>query len=321
MIDAADRFGVLAVASRSGFDESVHLGAGVALGPDGGAVAGIGSPDVVVYPRSCLKPLQAHAMLAAGLELDDRQLALACASHDGSPAHLDVVRSILERYGLTEAYLDNTPSRPTDPAARNAARLAGVGPSSLQQNCSGKHAAMLATCVVNGWPTDGYRQADHPVQVAIVAGIEALGCAVAHIGVDGCGAPTHAFALVQLAGAFSRLAASDGTVADAMRRHPELVAGPTRDVTRWMQAVPGLVAKDGAAGVFAAAGDGRAVAFKVADGSNEARRAVVAAGLRAAGIAVDDVAGDVVDELRVPVLGHGEPVGEIRALEWLPCSS
>lgn len=318
----AGALGPLAVAERSGLEESIHLGVGVALGPDGAAKAIVGAPDLVVYPRSCLKPLQAHAMVVAGLALDDRQLALACASHDGSPAHLAVVREILDRYGLAESDLDNTPSRPTDLRARRAARRAGTPPSSLQQNCSGKHAAMLATCVVNGWPTADYRQPDHPVQALITAGIGELGCTIDHIGVDGCGAPTHAFAVVELARAFARLAVADAAVTRAMRAHPVLVAGPTRDVTRWMQAIPGLTAKDGADGVFAAAlPDGRAVAFKVADGSNDARRAVGAAGLRAAGIDVDRLAPDVVAETSVAVFGHGEPVGHVRALEWSRCSS
>ena len=146
----------------------------VAIDPGGAVRASIGDPDLVVYPRSCLKPMQAHAMVAAGLELDDRQLAVACASHDGSPAHLDVVRSILERYDLAESDLRNTPARPYGAAARTAARNAGIEPSALQQNCSGKHAAMLATCRVNGWSIDDYLDQHHPVQTAITNGVEGL---------------------------------------------------------------------------------------------------------------------------------------------------
>ncbi len=312
----------IAVAVRSGLEESLHHGAGMALGADGVPVASIGDPDLVVYPRSCLKPLQAEAMLAVGLDLDERQLAIACASHDGAPEHLAVVREILDRYDLTEADLDNTPARPSGSDAREEARRAGVAPSSLQQNCSGKHAAMLATCRVNGWPIAGYRRLDHPVQLAINAGLAAQGCVVSHVGIDGCGAPTHAFPLRQLALAFARLSVADGAVARAMRGHPALVAGPARDVTRWMVAVPGLLAKDGAAGVFAAAtADGRSVAFKIADGSNEARQAVVAAALRAMGVDVDTIAPEAVAGAAVPVLGHGRPVGDLRPLEWTTWSS
>ncbi len=316
------RLSPIAVATRSGLEESVHHGAGVAVGSDGAVVASIGDADLVVYPRSCLKPMQAHAMLGVGLELDEAQLAVACASHDGSTAHLDMVRSILDRYGLDESDLANTPARPAGAAARAAAREAGVEPSPLQQNCSGKHAAMLATCRVNGWSIEGYLDRDHPVQVAIATGIESLGAVVRHVGVDGCGAPTPALSLRDLAEAFTLLARPDTPIVRAMTRHPEMVAGPTRDVTLWMQAVPTLVAKEGAAGVMAAGlADGRALAFKVADGSDAARQAVVAEALRAVGVDIDDMAPATVERVAVPVLGHGRPVGRIHALEWLRCSS
>jgi len=311
----------IAVADRSGLDESIHHGAGVALrGVD--VVATVGDPDLVVYPRSCLKPLQAAAMVALGLDVPDDQLAVACASHDGADLHLRTVRRLLADHGLTDADLDNTPSRPFGAGARSAARRAGVEPSSLQQNCSGKHAAMLAACVVNGWPTAGYVDPGHPLQQAITAHLETLGCAVTHIGVDGCGAPTHAFALRDLATAFAHVARSDSQVARAMRAHPVLVAGEDRDVTAWIRSLPGLIAKEGAAGVMAAGlPDGRGVAFKIADGSDVARRAVTPEALRAAGVDVDTLAADAVNAARVPVLGHGREVGVVRALNWSTCSS
>ena len=310
----------IAVTTRSGLEESVHHGAGVAIDVDGAARASVGDPDLVVYPRSCLKPVQAQAMLGAGLELDDRQLAIACASHDGSPEHLDAVRSILERYDLVESDLQNTPARPYGAVARTAARIAGTEPSPLQQNCSGKHAAMLATCRVNGRSIDDYLDPHHPVQATITSGVEALGAVVHHVGIDGCGAPTHALPLRDLAVAFARLATPGSAVARAMTTHPELVGGPTRDVTVWMRAVPTLVAKEGAAGVMAAGlADGRAVAFKVADGSASCRQAVVAEALRAAGLETDVTS--TADTVAVPVLGHGRPVGRLDAIEWTRCSS
>ncbi len=312
----------MAVATRSGLEESVHHGAGVAIDASGNIAAAIGDADLVVYPRSCLKPMQAHAMLGLGLGLTDAQAAAACASHDGSQLHLDVVRSILARYDLAESDLDNTPARPGGAVARAAARIAGVEPSSLQQNCSGKHAAMLATCRVNGWSIDDYLEPDHPLQTAITAGIESLGAAVRHVGIDGCGAPTHAMTLNELAGAFAALAAHGSPIARAMSSHPALVGGPTRDVTLWMQSVPSLVAKEGAAGVMAAGlADGRAIAFKIADGSDVARQAVVPAALRAAGVDVDSLAAATVEQVAVAVLGHGQPVGRLDALEWTRCSS
>jgi L-asparaginase II len=316
------RVAPIAVSTRSGLEESVHHGAGVAIGSDRAVLAGIGDPDLVVYPRSCLKPMQAHAMVGLGLELADDQLAVACASHDGSAMHLDAVRSILTRYGLDESHLANTPARPRGAAERAAARVAGLGPSSLQQNCSGKHAAMLATCRVNGWPIDGYLDPRHPVQVAITARIESLGTVVHHLGTDGCGAPTHGLSLRDLAGAFAALAVPGSVIARAMTGHPAMVGGQTRDVTLWMQAVPTLVAKEGAAGVMAAAlADGRAIAFKVADGSDAARQAIVAEALRAVGVDVDVTASATVRQVEVPVFGHGRPVGRLDAVEWARCSS
>ena len=316
------RLAPIALATRSGLEESVHHGAGVAIGPGGTTLATLGDPDLVVYPRSCLKPMQAHAMIGLGLELADEQLAVACASHDGSATHLDAVRSVLARYDLAESDLANTAARPSGAAARAEARAAGIGPSPLQQNCSGKHAAMLASCRINGWSIDGYCELDHPLQVAITAGIEQLGATVNHIGVDGCGAPTHAITLRDLAVAFATLAAPGSIVARAMSEHSAMVAGPTRDITLWMQAVPTLVAKEGAAGVMAAGlADGRAIAFKVADGSDVARQAVVAEALRSAGVDVDAVAPSTVARVAVPILGHAESVGWLAALEWTRCSS
>lgn len=317
-----DRVAPIAVATRSGLEESVHYGAGVAIDCDGTVLAAIGDPDLVVYPRSSLKPMQAHAMIGLGLELADDQLAVACASHDGTASHLAAVRSILVRYELDETDLANTADRPLGTAARADATAAGVEPSSLQQNCSGKHAAMLATCRINGWPIDSYLELDHPVQSAITAGIELLGASVAHVGIDGCGAPTHAMALVDLARVFAALAAPGSLVGRAMSSHPSMVGGTTSDATIWMQAVPTLVAKEGAAGVMAAAlPDGRAMAFKVADGGDAARRAVVAEALRSAGVDVDAMAASTVRQVEVPVLGHGRPVGRLEAVQWTRCSS
>lgn len=309
-------FDPIAVATRSGFDESLHFGAGAGIGSDGTVVARIGDPGVIVYPRSCLKPLQAQVMVSLGLELPGELLAVACASHDGAPVHLDAVRSILSTYGLAESDLQNTPGRPLFDGASVAA------PASIFQNCSGKHAAMLATCVVNGWPTDSYLDTDHPLQVAIVAGIEEFGCSVRHVGVDGCGAPAHALALDELARSFGMLASTDAAVAEAMRANPVMVGGVGRDVTWWIEAIPGCMAKEGAAAVMAIGlDDGRAVAFKIADGTDLARRAVTPEALRSIGVDVDSLAPATVGAVAVAMLGHGQEVGRLDALEWTPCSS
>jgi L-asparaginase II len=303
----AAAFRPVAIASRSGHDESVHFGAAVLLGPDGELLARIGDPDVVIYPRSSNKPLQADAMLQLGAELSAPQLALACASHDGTPAHLEVVISTLASVGLDPSALENTPSLPLDTAASEATLAGGGSPSAWAMNCSGKHAAMLATCVRNGWPTTGYLARRHPLQAAIDQHVDALAGPVAGVGVDGCGAPAHLLGLSALAAAFGRIARAQAAVWAAMTAHPELVGGERRDVTRLMRAVPGLMAKDGAEGVFAAGlPDGMAAAVKIADGGGRAAGVVLAQVLAQAGVAVDPF------ELGEPVLGHGEPVGRVR---------
>jgi L-asparaginase II len=309
-----DGFAPIAVATRSGLDESLHHGVGVALAADGSIIAHLGDPHLVVYPRSCLKPMQAHAMVGLGLDLPDELLAVACASHAGSPVHLAAVRSILARHGLDESQLRNTPAPALgDPRSE---------PSSLRQNCSGKHAAMLATCVVNGWPTETYLDVDHPLQAAIASAFGDLGCVVHHIGVDGCGAPTHALALDELAGAFAWLASVDAPVARSMRANPLMVGGAEFDDTLWMRAVPGLVAKEGAAGMMVMArADGRAAAFKIADGSGIARQVVIPQALRVLGVDVDAAPASARVRAVVPVLGHGREVGRIEPLDWTPWSS
>ncbi len=317
--DLADAVAPIACGDRSDRDESLHHGIAVAVDAGGRPVAAVGDPRVAVYPRSSLKPFQVAAMCASGLDLESPLLALACASHDGSDEHVAGVRRILERYGLHESALRNTSARPFGAAARTSARRRGIGPSPIQQNCSGKHAAMLATCRVNGWDIGSYLDPDHPLQRAITDWIEQHGCTVEHVGVDGCGAPTHYLHLDEVAVAIGRLAASDSPVPRAMSAHPAMVAGPDRDVTRWMRAVDGLIAKDGALGVMVVArDDGRAAAFKIADGSDQARQAVTIEAVRQLGVDVEKLG-----DLAVPpaVLGHGHAVGALRALNWGPCSS
>ena len=316
-----DSFAPVAVATRNDVDESLHLGAGVVVDGAGAVTVSVGDPELLVFPRSALKPFQASAMVRAGLDLPARLLAVACASHSGEPRHLDAVVEILERFALGVGDLANTADRPYGAAARHAARVAGIEPSRLQQNCSGKHAAMLATCRINGWAIDSYLDPDHPLQQAIEEEVDRLAGrpagSVADIGVDGCGAPTHLMPLVDVARAFGTLVRERSAVVDAMTSEPDMVGGTGRDVTIWMDAVPGLVAKEGAAGVMAMAlDDGRAAAAKVADGSDAARQAVTVEMLRRLGVDVDGALVGVRDRVAVPVFGHGTEVGWLTALPW-----
>jgi len=311
---------VLAVVVRSGVVESAHAGSVIAVGPGGGdVVVRAGDPDATVLPRSALKPLQAVGLLRAGLELDGELLALASASHNGERFHLDGVERLLASVGLDVDGLDNTPDLPLDAVERLGWTRAGRGPSRLAQNCSGKHAAMLVTCAVNGWPRQGYRHPEHPLQVHLAATVADLaGEPVRVVAVDGCGAPAFGLSLTGLARAFGRLATAppdrpEGRVAAAMRAHPAWVGGTGHTVTALLRACPGLIAKDGAEGVLAAAlPDGGALAVKIADGTTRALMPLAGALLARLG-AVGPALEALVD---VPVLGHGERVGSVEVTRF-----
>jgi L-asparaginase II len=313
---------VLAEVIRSGFVESRHRGAIAAIGADGSVLLSAGTADLPIFPRSSNKPFQAAAMLRCGLKLDGELLALAAASHSGEDFHVAGVRAILASAGLTEEALQCPPDYPLDEEANRAMIAAGTQADRIHMNCSGKHAAMLATCVAAGWPTDSYRDPDHPLQQEIKSVLSRLaGEPVAAIGVDGCGAPLMAISVTGLARAFRAVVlAGPGTaeraVADTMRAHPEWTSGTTRPERSLMTAVPGLLLKSGADGVegFALA-DGRAGAFKIEDGAARGRVPVTAALLRELG--AETVPGTDVDALAAlatsPVYGGGQVVGEIRA--------
>ena len=302
---------------RSGLVESVHHGSVVVLRPDGPVALAIGDVDVPMYPRSSNKPIQAAAMARLGLPFDGELLALAAASHSGEDFHLKGVQRILAAADLDESALQNTPGWPLDSLAQLAYIRRGNEKSSRADNCSGKHAAMLVTCTLNGWRTESYRDPEHPLQRAIAATLaELAGEVVTHTGVDGCGAPLFALTLTDLARAFRALAlAEPGSperrVVDAFQVHPEWASGTTRDEAKLIRGIPGLFGKAGAEGVYAVAlDDGGAVALKIADGHVRARPVVMAAALRRLGRDYP-----VLEELgHAPVLGHGEPVGEIRTL-------
>ncbi|MFL6153699.1 MAG: asparaginase [Ornithinibacter sp.] len=303
--------------TRSGFVESVHRGSIAVTGPDGEVIHSWGSATDPVFPRSSNKPVQAVAMVRAGLRLPAQQLALACASHSAQPFHLDAVRDMLAAAGLTEADLQNTPDLPYDADERDVWIAAGRAARPLAQNCSGKHAAMLVTCQLNGWDLTTYRDPGHPLQRLMADTlVDLAGEPVAATAVDGCGAPVMAVSLAGLARAFGRMAsAPQGTpeheVATAMRTHPEFVGGTRRDVTALMRGTAGLIGKDGAESVHAVGlADGRGVALKIADGGQRARPVVLAAVLRRLG--VESSAYERLED--APVLGHGQPVGAIVAV-------
>ena len=317
---------MLAEVVRSGFVESRHRGTIGAIAADGSVLLTAGTADLPMFPRSSNKPLQAAAMLHCGLKLDGELLALAAASHSGEDFHVAGVRAILASAELTEEDLQCPPDYPLDEQFQQAMIAAGAPRDRIHMNCSGKHAAMLATCVAAGWPTASYTDPEHPLQLHIRDTIARLaGEPVTAVGVDGCGAPLMAISVIGLARAFrAMVVAEPGTaeraVADAMRAYPEWTSGTTRPERALMAAVPGLLLKTGAEGVegFALA-DGRAAAVKIEDGSARGRVPVTVSLLRELGAEAEPGADrDALAALAIgPVYGGGEVVGEIRAASRL----
>lgn len=275
--------------------ETVHRVHVAVCRPDGALVAHAGDAALTTPLRSCLKPFQAQALFLSGaferFSVSTTELALACASHDGAPAHIETVRAFLERLGLSERDLECGAHPPADPDG--LAALGGAPPTALHNNCSGKHAAMLAAALALGVPTRDYLLARHPVQRLVRDVLAEVLPAAREIAfaVDGCSAPTPVTSLAELATMYARLAAPEGLPAplsdglarafSAMTAHPELIGGRGVLDTRLMRSLTGVAAKRGADGVYALAvapgGDRPAlgVALKVECGSAEARTPAV----------------------------------------------
>ena len=285
---------ILIELTRGALVESAHSGALAVARATGEVVAAVGNVAAPVFPRSAIKPLQAIACLESGAAdrfgFGTREIALSCASHSGTPAHTALALSVLRHAGLTPEALACGVHEPTDPATARALIRSGGAPSPLHHNCSGKHAAMLATAVHKGEPTDGYWRPEHPVQVRIATVLEDLtGCRLGPDvrGIDGCSVPNWAIPLSGLAQAIARLATGAGLsgaralacrrIAGAWSAHPDLVAGPGRLVTLAMERLPGqLLLKSGAEGVYCGALPERGLGFalKIDDGAQRAAEAV-----------------------------------------------
>lgn len=309
---------ILVDVERGGLVESVHRGSALVVDFDGQVIASAGEPDELTFPRSSVKPIQAIGMLLAGLDLEDRPLAIAAGSHSGEPGHVDCVSAMLDDAGLSTRDLRCPPALPMNEAARDAVLASGGNPAKVYMNCSGKHAGMLLTCLANSWPLESYLDPGHPLQLHLHAVLsDYAGHALGLVTFDGCGAPLFGMTLTGLARSFLRLVSETGparSVADAMRAHPFLVAGTGREDTDLMLELPGVVCKAGAEGVHVAVVPGEgAVVLKIDDGNERARMPVLVAGLRLLGLT-----GGVLDRLSTgTVLGGGLPVGSIRATTGL----
>jgi len=300
---------VLAELVRSGLVESTHSGHLMLMTADGSDLLALGDVEAEIYPRSAIKSLQAAAMVRAGLNLNDEQLALVCASHGGTNHHQKVALEILQSVGLSESELQNTPDAPLDREAR--IKWGDKAATSLAANCSGKHSGMLATCVVNGWDIKTYRDADHPLQLAIAREMaELIGKSIDRVSIDGCGAPLFSMSTRSLAVAARKMRIDSdpifARVISACLKHPEMILAEGAFDTRMMKAVPGLFVKGGAESVMLASlADGSAIAWKISDGSNRANGPLMRAALAKFGINIE---GEAID-----VLGGGKVVGSLSA--------
>ena len=250
---------VIAEILRGPMVESRHRGAFVVCDAAGKVVQSAGDTGASIYPRSAIKAFQALPLLQSGAAdrfgLTPEEIALCCSSHDGEPEHVRVARSILAKAGNSEADLECGSHWPTAGDAMRALVRAGEAASSIHNNCSGKHAGMLAFARHIGLDVKGYVKPDHPVQITIAKAygeICGVDLARAAMGIDGCSVPTWALLLTNLATGFAKLCTmpEGQRIIEAVRAHPFMVAGSTRYDTKIMTAVPRLFIKLGAEGVF-----------------------------------------------------------------------
>ena len=315
------------VVERAGVVESVHRVHVAVVDREGRLLARVGDPEHLTFYRSAAKPFQAVPLVEDGIVerfgLVSKELALCCASHNSEPEHLAVARSILEKAGMNEDDLECGPHLPFDRASEETLVRASEEPGPIHNNCSGKHAGMLALAKANGWPTRGYVGRDHPVQRRMLAEIERWSGLSEHeidLGRDGCGVVCFATPLSRLALSFVRLGGEEGPakqVVSAMTAHPFMVAGTGRFGTALGDAAGDRIfAKTGAEGVFAVgATDGSfGVAVKVEDGGKRASAVAVLRTLDEFGV-LDGIDSEDLDAFRAPKIMNtrGEEVGAVRA--------
>ncbi|MFC4223197.1 asparaginase [Lysinibacter cavernae] len=315
----------LAVVTRSGFVESRHAGSAVVLDADGEILRELGNPRALIYPRSCLKPLQALAVMTSGVQLLPELSVIAMASHSGTADHLALVQQILNLADLDASALQCPADIPADRAARSEVLREGLEPSPMFMNCSGKHAAMLLACVVNDWPIETYLEPTHPLQLHIKDTVQRFtGEKISVTGVDGCGAPVFAVTIVGLARATRRLITSSTTSPFPLHRlaaelyknalaHGWILDGQGRPNTVVINEL-GVFAKFGAEGVMImGAPNGTSVALKVLDGNLRAATVASLELLVETGALARGAVDRVLPQLGLAITGGSEVVGEVRA--------
>ncbi|HEV7681727.1 MAG TPA: asparaginase [Pyrinomonadaceae bacterium] len=326
--------------TRGGITESRHRGHIVAVEPDGTIAAFLGAPETVTYLRSSAKPHQAIPLLASGAAdrfgFNEREIALACASHSGEPIHTEVAAAMLKKIGLGPEALKCGVHEPFSPDVARQLRERGEAPNVLQNNCSGKHAGMLALALHLGAPTETYDEPTNPVQLAIgktVAQFSGVPIEDIAVGTDGCGVPVFGITVKAMALMYARLVSTPADydaqtkkacsrIVSAMTTHPELIGGTAdRLDTEIMRAAPGrLVSKVGAEGVYTVGilpcaewPRGLGLALKIEDGDDHrARPTVVIESLRQLGILKNESLEAVARYAFFPVRNRrGDVVGEV----------
>ena len=327
---------------RGSITESRHRGHIVVVEPDGNIVNYLGAPETVTFLRSSAKPLQALPLLTSGaaerFDFTDREVALACASHNGESIHTELAASMLQKIGLGPEALKCGIHEPYSLEVAGKLRLQGQSPNVLQNNCSGKHIGMLAAALQLGAPTENYHRPENPVQMAIadaVSQFSDIPVTDMVVGVDGCAAPIFGITMRAMALAYARLVSPppsfDKATRDACKRivrvmsaYPELIGGTSdRLDTEIMRAAPGgLISKVGAEGVYTAGilpceewPKGLGLALKIEDGDDKrARPTVVVETLRQLGVFRDESLEAVARYAFFPIVNRpGEVVGEVRA--------
>lgn len=328
---------------RGSITESWHRGHVIAIEPDGNVVAHLGEPlRTITFLRSSAKPFQALPLLVSGAAerfgFTDREVALACASHNGEPIHTELAASMLAKIGLGPEALKCGVHEPYSAEVARELRERGEAPNVLQNNCSGKHAGMLALALHLGAPTETYNRPEHPVQLAIgktIAQFADMPVEDLAVAVDGCAVPVFGMTVKAMALAYARLISPPLSFDETTRRacerivrvmsaYPELIGGTSdRLDTEIMRAAPGrLVSKVGAEGVYTAGINpceewprGLGLALKIEDGDDRrARPTVVVESLRQLGVLKDEWLEAVAKYAFFPVLNRpGDVVGEIRA--------
>ena len=323
--------------------ESRHRGHVAAVDGAGRVVASLGAPETVTFMRSSAKPLQALPLVTSGAAdrfgFDQRELALACASHSGQDLHADTVAGMLKKIGLDESALKCGVHEPFDQETARTLRERGESPSILRNNCSGKHTGMLALALHLGAPPETYDHPEGVVQQAIlraVAQFSGLPVGEVPVGIDGCGVPVFGMPVRAMALTYARLAAPPAGFDEPTRRaarrifaamgsHPEMIGGTVeRFDTQVMRAAGGrVVSKVGAEGVYTAGvlpceewPEGLGLAFKIEDGEDRRARPTVAIEcLRQLGVLNEDTLEALSPYAKFPIRNHrGELVGEIRPL-------